>query len=138
MKNSVILASTISLTLLSACANKPKTAAENNAEKPTTSEGFSYKAFGNEPDWTATVDKDNTVTYTNMNHEEQITLKTERSAYAKGVTYTGVYKNQAFELDLNGQACNDTMVDKRYDMTASLSINGEQLEGCAEVIGESD
>lgn len=95
--------------------------------------GYAYVATGSEPDWTVQVTSDNKLIFLTPNNTDGVALSAERSAYAKGVEYTGTHNNKPFHLNLNGKSCNDTMSDKSYDMTATFEFNGEKYTGCATI-----
>lgn len=93
--------------------------------------GFSYSAIGNEPDWAVEVHADGMLTFFTPENMDGTKLNAQRSAYAKGVEYTGTHEGKAFHLNLNGAACNDSMSDTAYDMTATFEFDGRTYKGCA-------
>lgn len=105
------------------------TAPATNAETENT--GFAYVAQGNEPDWSINVQANNILVFSTPDNSDGIKLNAERSAYAKGVEYTGNHEGKQFHLNLKGDQCEDTMSGQKYDMTAVFEFNGVKYSGCA-------
>ncbi|MDM1696586.1 hypothetical protein HX099_07925 [Thiopseudomonas alkaliphila] len=90
-----------------------------------------FRAQGNEPFWTVEL-AEHEMRFITPEHLDGIELKVdERLAYAKGVTYSGLYEGQEFWLDIRSQPCQDTMVERDYEFTATFHWAGEDLLGCA-------
>ncbi|MDM1707942.1 COG3650 family protein [Thiopseudomonas alkaliphila] len=90
-----------------------------------------FRAQGNEPFWTVEL-AEQEMRFITPEHLDGIELKIdERLAYAKGVTYSGLYEGQEFWLDIRSQPCQDSMVERDYEFTATFHWAGEDLLGCA-------
>lgn len=134
---------TLSLVILGSVAVSSIVSCSSNGYAPTnstsvykgnhsTQTGFSYKAQGNEPFWTVEVNEDNSLHFSTMDMPDGIRLTAQRSAFAKGVEYTGSYQNKPFALVLKGDTCEDTMADVSYSMIAIFDFNGQTYVGCAD------
>lgn len=112
---------------------QPSVASEAHAADQTV--GFVYSAFGNEPDWTVQVKRDNSLTFATPQNLMGVTMRAERSANAKGAEYTGQHEGKSFHLTLDGRTpCQDTMQDSNYDMTATFEYDGQKYMGCAKTV----
>lgn len=90
-----------------------------------------FRAQGNEPFWTVEL-AEQEMRFITPEHLDGIELKIdERLAYAKGVTYSGLHEGQEFWLDIRSQPCQDSMVERDYEFTATFHWAGEDLLGCA-------
>lgn len=104
----------------------------NKAESADTQQqGFAYRVRGTEPFWGVDVNADNTLVFSTPDNIEGTLFKAERSAYAKGVEYTGTHEGKEFHLNLNGKSCSDMMSDQTYDMIATFKYQGIIYKGCA-------
>ncbi|MDO5504977.1 MAG: hypothetical protein Q4F49_01610 [Pseudoxanthomonas suwonensis] len=90
-----------------------------------------FRAHGNEPFWSVEVDG-TTLRYSRMGEEENVALQAERSAYARGVEFSGEADGQPFTLDIRGEDCANTMSDETHEFTATFEYRGETLTGCAD------
>lgn len=131
MKSTLTSVMLVSLCTLSACSQHHTQHTTGSADhRVTSSLDLTYKAFGNEPSWMVDIKANNTLIFSTP-ESKSLTLRAERSAYAKGIEYIGNHEGQPYTLNINGKACNDTMADKSYDMTATFDFAGQTYTGCA-------
>lgn len=103
----------------------------NGEDIAASSNDFSYKAQGNEPDWMIKVNNNNILTFSSAESETDIHFEAAPVAFAKGIEYTGNYAGKPFALVITGNECFDTMQDKTYAMTAVFEFKGQIFKGCA-------
>lgn len=126
----LLLGSVLSLIACTSGESEDKTALK---ELESSNSDFSYVAYGNEPDWSIVVSEDNKLTFSTPDQENDVVFEAQRSVYAKGSEYSGEKDGKAFYLNLNGNACEDTMSGESYDMTATFEFDGQTYKGCAKV-----
>lgn len=89
------------------------------------------RAIGTEPFWAATVEG-RCVTYSTPENQSGTRVWTSFSGTASNGTWTGSLDGQPFVMKTVPQTgCSDGMSDERYPMAVSLSVGGEQRNGCA-------
>lgn len=84
------------------------------------------RAFGMEPGWSATFNKQ-TVTFQTMGSKPQ-ELTIERSQIS---STKREYQLDRGQLTLEAGRCSDTMSDSTYGWTSSLTLDDKQYKGCA-------
>ena len=93
------------------------------------------RAFGNEPYWSATFDKDQ-LKYTKMGEEPQ-RLNIESSRTSPSTRDYQLKGNQKQgELNLKKESCSDGMSDSIYGWHAKLNLNDSNYNGCAMVANQ--
>ena len=93
------------------------------------------RAFGNEPYWSATFDKDQ-LKYTKMGEEPQ-RLDIESSRTSPSTRDYQLKGNQGQgELNLKKESCSDGMSDSIYGWHAKLNLNDSNYNGCAMVANQ--
>ena len=93
------------------------------------------RAFGNEPYWSATFDKDQ-LKYTKMGEEPQ-RLDIESSRTSPSTRDYQLKGNQEQgELNLKKESCSDGMSDSIYGWHAKLNLNDSNYNGCAMVANQ--
>jgi uncharacterized membrane protein len=94
------------------------------------------RAFGNEPFWSVTIPTADSIVYGRMG-EVDIPFPYEGSEYVEGDSIfvlgpihdaTGQHE---IEIRISTQDCQDTMADVVHPMRALVTIDGEELSGCA-------
>lgn len=117
------LATTAAITLSLACV-------EYNIEMPA------FRAFGNEPFWNVTIPLTDSIAYDRMG-EARIWFPFEASDYVEDDSVfvlgpihdaTGLHE---IEIRISVQGCQDTMADVVHPMRSLITIDGEELSGCA-------
>lgn len=94
------------------------------------SEGEAITAHGNEPFWNAQIESDRLTYSTPENIEGQVIAVT-RFAGNGGLGISGDLNGAPFNLAITPGECSDTMSDRSYPFTATLTIGDEQRNGCA-------
>ncbi|MEZ8881178.1 COG3650 family protein [Vibrio lentus] len=93
------------------------------------------RAFGNEPYWSATFDKDQ-LKYTKMGEEPQ-RLDIESSRTSPSTRDYQLKGNQGQgELNLKKESCSDGMSDSIYGWHAKLNLSDSNYNGCAMVANQ--
>jgi len=87
-------------------------------------------ALGNEPFWNAEVEA-GSFTYSTPENIEGDTITTVRFAGNGGLGISGELNGAALNLAITPGECSDTMSDRSYPFTATLTIGDEQRNGCA-------
>lgn len=89
-----------------------------------------FSARGNEPFWAVDV-AGSTAIYKTPDNQKGRAVRVNRLAFAEGVEYVGVLNGRPFVLTVRGRACQDSMADETFPMTASLTVSGRSNQGCA-------
>lgn len=87
-------------------------------------------ALGNEPFWNAQVEGE-TLTYSTPENIEGSLIAISRFAGNGGLGISGTLDGAALQLAITPGECSDTMSDRTYPFTATLTIGDEQRNGCA-------
>lgn len=85
---------------------------------------------GNEPFWGGEV-TGTQLRYSDPERAAGVPIPVERFAGNGGLSFSGVFEGERFDLAITPGACDDTMADRTYPFTATLSIEGETRFGCA-------
>lgn len=88
------------------------------------------RAVGTEPFWGARVDG-RCVTYSHPDDAKGTRVWTRFVGTASDGSWAGALNGVPFVMRTSSQACSDGMSDARYPITVSLTVGGEQREGCA-------
>ncbi|MCZ4311249.1 COG3650 family protein [Vibrio atlanticus] len=100
----------------------------NRCEQPLRS----TRAFGNEPFWSATFDKDQ-LKYTKMGEQPQsLDIESSRTTPSRR-DYQLEGKTAQGKLNLTKESCSDGMSDSIYGWHAKLNLNDSNYNGCATV-----
>ena len=94
------------------------------------SEDEAITAIGNEPFWSAVVGAD-TLTYSTPENIDGEEISVTRFAGNGGLGISGELSGAPFNLAITPGECSDTMSDRSYPFTATLTIGEEQRNGCA-------
>lgn len=90
------------------------------------------RAVGTEPFWGARIEG-RCVTYSHPDDQAGTRIWTRFSGTVEAGQWRGAHLGQTFVLRTRPQAdCSDGMSDRRYPMAVSLSVAGEERQGCAE------
>ncbi len=90
------------------------------------------RAIGTEPFWGARIDG-RCVTYSHPDDQAGTRVWTRFSGSADTGVWTGALRGKPFVLRTRPEAgCSDGMSDRRYPIVVSLTVGGEQRQGCAE------
>lgn len=87
-------------------------------------------ASGNEPFWSVEVDG-SMLTYKTPELMPGATFEAGREQTADGVRFRGVHDGREFILELRDEQCQDSMSGAILDFTATATIDGEPMAGCA-------
>lgn len=87
-------------------------------------------ASGNEPFWSVVVDG-GTLTYKTPERISGATFEAERTQTADGVRFSGAHDGSEFVLELRDVPCRDSMSGAMFDFTASVTVGGRTMTGCA-------
>lgn len=87
-------------------------------------------ALGNEPFWNAKIDGD-TLTYSTPENIDGTMITISRFAGNGGLGLSGTLSGEALLLAITPSECSDTMSDRTYPFTATLTIGDDQRNGCA-------
>ncbi|MXP08583.1 COG3650 family protein [Pseudoblastomonas halimionae] len=116
---------------LAACSgNGP---ADGDRSAPTfdaIEEGEAVYFTGTEPFWSGEVVED-TVRYATPEDQDGSDVAVSRFAGLGGVSWSGEFDGQAFDLSITEGKCSDGMSDRNYPFVATLSVRGETRRGCA-------
>lgn len=84
---------------------------------------------GNEPFWGGEV-VGGSLTYTTPENAEGDTIRVKRFAGMNGLGFSGELGGKAFDMVVTPGECEDTMADRSYPFTITLSIGGDVRSGC--------
>ena len=92
--------------------------------------GETVRFTGNEPFWGGQVTGIQ-LRYTDPEHPDGVPITVERFAGNGGLSFSGTFDGARFDLAITPGRCDDTMADRAYPFTATLSVRGETRFGCA-------
>ena len=93
---------------------------------------MAWRAFGNEPFWSARVDGD-TLVFTTPDDQAGKTMHGRRVPSLIGFVYIGKDGDGTdFNLSIRPGACSDGMSDNRYEFVSNFSYGDATYDGCAE------
>lgn len=128
-KPATIVGAALLVTALNACTG--------NSQQPGDvpvfdgiGEGERISAVGNEPFWNATVEG-NVLNYATPENIDGSQIEVTRFAGNGGLGISGTLSGEPLQLAITPGDCSDTMSDRSYPYTATLTIGGEQRNGCA-------
>jgi uncharacterized membrane protein len=130
------LGATLAIMLLAACGPPD--------EMPRLEEGVGeatpareLRAFGNEPFWSVSISDREGIVLSRLG-EDEVGFPYEDPNYPTEDTLTLVYgpavdSSGAHEIEIviSREECQDTMVDRVHPMTATVTLDGETMTGCA-------
>ncbi len=145
--------STLLIAALTACQQAPRdaeapaaqtqstgTLAESEAPPaPVTSESQVYDGIGEneivrftgtEPFWGGNVGKGEAL-YSTPENIDGTRFPVTRFAGNNGVSFSGTMSGAAFDLMITPGDCSDGMSNRTYPFVATLTLGGEQRNGCA-------
>lgn len=99
--------------------------------EPLTYRNTAFVASGNAPDWSVQING-NTATYRTAEDIDGRQIQVNRLTFDEGVEYIGVLNGRPFALNLRAARCRDSATRARMPLTARLTVQGEQLPGCAQ------
>ncbi|MFS4436814.1 MliC family protein [Paracoccaceae bacterium GXU_MW_L88] len=85
-----------------------------------------FRAGGNEPFWSVSVEG-RSMTLARPDFEDVVVPTASVSRTDTGWQFAA----SAFTLDVTDQRCDDTMADRSYPFTASVTVGGMEMTGCA-------
>ena len=94
------------------------------------SEGETVRFAGNEPFWRGEV-TGNSLIYATPDNPTGITVSVNSFAGNGGLSFSGQFAGEDFDLAITPGECEDTMADRTYPFTATLSFGTETRYGCA-------
>ncbi|MDO5697467.1 MAG: hypothetical protein Q4G51_05780 [Dermatophilus congolensis] len=112
---------------LPAPAKSDSSSTGNNNGTDSAEPGTSFTAYGQSVAWRAVVDKGVLTTEGPVVGERKVEV--ERSAFAKGVDFTGKDGRTEITLTVQSGSCIDSAGDT--GMKAILSVGDRRLQGCA-------
>jgi uncharacterized membrane protein len=90
------------------------------------------RGVGTEPFWGTRIEG-RCVTYSHPEDQSGTRVWTNFQGSASAGTWTGALNGQPFVLRTRAAAnCSDGMSDRRYPIAVSLTVGGEERQGCAE------
>lgn len=92
---------------------------------------LAWRAFGNEPFWSARVDGDVLVFSTPEDQDGQ-SMRGRRVPSLVGFVFLGERDGQEFHLGIREGECSDGMSDNRYAYVSTFIYKGTTYAGCAE------
>lgn len=98
--------------------------------EPLTYRATAFIARGNEPFWNVQV-AENAAIYRTPDNQSGRQIQVNRINFAGGVEYVGVLNGRPFVLNMRPAACQDSMSDERFPLTARLTVSGQTRTGCA-------
>lgn len=84
---------------------------------------------GNEPFWGGQAAGE-TLTYTTPKNPDGVAITVKRFAGMNGLGLSGTLEGQAFDMVVTPGTCSDTMADRTYPFTITLSIGEDVRNGC--------
>lgn len=93
---------------------------------------YRLRAVGTEPFWAARIEG-RCVTYSHPDDQSGLRVWTRFSGSAEAGAWIGAYGAKPFVLRTRPQVgCSDGMSDRLYPIAVTLTVDGEQRQGCAE------
>ena len=120
--------------VLAACSQSPGEIKRDTEPFDGIAPQAEITVLGNEPFWGLSIKPQGdsyTATYSNPENIEGTVFPATRFAGNNGIGFSGEMEGKAVQLALTPGACSDTMSDRSYPYTATLSIGDETLFGCA-------
>ncbi|NVE95937.1 hypothetical protein HUO12_13615 [Altererythrobacter sp. JGD-16] len=109
----------------------------NEEERPGEVDSFSgigdnevISVLGTEPFWSMEI-KQGTLLYTTPQNLEGEVATVSRFAGNNGLGFAGELMEQPLAVAITPGKCSDTMSDRTYPFTATVTVGGEQRNGCA-------
>ena len=87
-------------------------------------------ALGNEPFWSARIEGD-TLSYSTPDNIDGDQIDVTRFAGNGGLGISGELQGAQLNMAVTSGECSDTMSDRTYPFTVTLTIGEAQLNGCA-------
>jgi uncharacterized membrane protein len=106
-------------------------AGQGNSKEDTAMTG--YRAFGNEPFWSARVSGD-TLVFSTPEDQAGRSMRGQRVPSLRGFTFVGTDEGMEFNLDIQQGTCSDGMSDQAHAYTSTFLYRGTTYKGCAEVL----
>lgn len=92
-------------------------------------EGETITAVGNEPFWQARIEG-SSLTWSTPENIEGETIAVTRFAGNGGLGFSGRLDGEALQLALTPGSCDDTMSERSYPFTVTVTLGTRLLEGC--------
>ena len=95
--------------------------------------GVDLRAFGQEPGWTAEVVEGEWLRLIQAGEDDVFVARDPaRERTGNGVTvYTGEADGERLRLQVTESACTDSMSGESLPLTAALTLDGREMQGCA-------
>ncbi|WP_271078590.1 hypothetical protein [Aurantiacibacter sp. MUD61] len=120
--------------LLAACASGEESNVPGDAEdtEPYSeiAEDEVLNLIGTEPFWGAIIDGDQ-MNFSTLENPEGEMIAVTRFAGRGGLSFSGERDGGSVDVAVTPGECSDGMSDHTYPFTATVEIDGEQLQGCA-------
>lgn len=115
-------------------APKAEAAGACNTQDGATVKLTKLRAVGTEPFWGARTEG-RCVLYSTPEDQAGTRVWAKAETGSKGTVWTGALHGKPFVLTVKPEpGCSDGMSDKSYPMSATLKVNGETRNGCAEAL----
>lgn len=112
--------------------SQPKPAHPCNSQGNKPLPPIRLKAVGTEPFWGARIEG-RCVTYSHPENQKGTRVWTKFSGSGERGSWTGSLDGRPFVLRTRPQpGCSDGMSDRRYPLAVTLTVAGEQRQGCAD------
>ena len=134
----------VTLAGLAACTQKPDPLPEpapeqapapaTAAKRPAGQENApppAWRAFGNEPFWSARVEGSRLV-FSTPENIEGMNYEGAQAALADGMRFEGGEGTQVVSLEIHRGECSDGMSDTQHLYVSRLRLSGMEYNGCAE------
>jgi putative lipoprotein len=93
--------------------------------------GIDFRALGNEPGWSLEVDERNHIRLVTDYGERSLYLPAPAPSFAGGVVrYQVQTKEHDLRLEIEPQACQDSMSGEAFEAGVRVRLNDEQFQGC--------
>jgi membrane-bound inhibitor of C-type lysozyme len=97
--------------------------------------GVIFRALGQEPGWVVELQDDDRMIVSMDYGETELELRdVTRSEEEDGFTLTGHSGGRDVLLHARNERCQDVMSGERFEMTVTMTVNGDQLNGCGRTL----
>lgn len=127
----LVAALAVPLLLLGGCQRDPNRVTADTAHKfAAIGEDEAVEFTGTEPFWGGKA-QGAVLTYRTPDNPEGWTIAVKRFSGLNGLSLSGSWNGDAFDLLVTEGQCNDGMSDRTYPFTVTLKVGKETRTGCA-------
>ncbi|MBB4631736.1 redoxin family protein [Sphingosinicella soli] len=101
---------------------------------PAAETATRFRAIGQEPGWTFTLETGGTIAVSADYGEKTATFKAPARLPLTDGSFSAAEGEHALAVSIAKTACADTMSGKAFDYTVSMELDGKRYEGCGEVL----